>query len=59
MEGFIVRSWNGRFLKIGTFNLRAASFLVVEATAIPNKIRATPQTGHHSMVLESNNQVPI
>ena len=39
--GYVIRSWDGRFLQARTSNLGATTVLVVEATAMWNDVRAT------------------
>ena len=53
--GFLIKSWDGRFLQAGTTNLRAASFLVIEATATQNGVQAIVQAGCRSIGLEGDN----
>ena len=53
--GFVIRGCDGRFLQTGTFNLKAASVLVVEATPMRNGVRVAVQAGYRSVVLEGDN----
>ena len=55
----INRSWDGRFLRVGTFNLGAVSFLVAKATTMRNRVCATVQTRYCLVVLKGDNQVLI
>ena len=53
--GFVIRSWDGRFLRAVTTNLGAVLVLVVEATAMRNGVRVAVQLGYQSIILEGDN----
>lgn len=59
-RGFVTRSWDGRFLQVGTTNLKATLVvLVAETTAVRNGVRTAVHAGCRSIVLEYYNQVLI
>lgn len=57
--GFIIRSWDGRFIRAGTTNLQVASGLVAESTTMHNGVHVIIQAEYRSIVLKGDNQVLI
>jgi len=57
--GFVLRSWQGGFIKAGTRFLECASVLVAEATALRDGISAALQAGFRKIEVEGDNQVVL
>ena len=57
--GFVLRSWQGGFIKAGTRFLECASILVAEATAMRDGISAALQAGFRRIEVEGDNQIVL
>jgi len=57
--GFVLRSWQGAFIKAGTRFLECASILVAEATAMRDGISAALQAGFRRIEVEGDNQIVL
>ena len=57
--GFVLRSWQGGFIKGGSRFLEHASILVAEATAMRDEIRAALQDGFRRIEVEGDNLVVL
>jgi len=57
--GFVIRNWQGGFIKAGSRFLEQASILVAEATAMRDGIRTALQAGFRRLEVEGDNQIVI
>jgi len=57
--GFVLRSWQGGFIKAGSRFLENASILVAEATAMRDGISTALQAGFRRLEVEGDNQIVI
>ena len=57
--GFVLRNWQGGFIKAGSRFLEHASILVAEPTAMRDGIHAALQTGFRRIEVEGDNQIVL
>jgi len=57
--GFIIRSWEGKFIQTSVFNLGVSSILIAKATAMRNEIKAAVQAGFTNIHIEGDNKILI
>ena len=56
---FVLRNWQGGFIKAGSRILEQASILVAEATAMRDGISAALQAGYRRLEVKGDNQIVL